>query len=172
MDSSVGFKVLATVQLALVFLSMEHCIAVVLHTTAALGPDRQFLRVNSTIPSFPDDVAAVMNSGPLEMRLCSYDDTIPLVEDITASAVDWGCYAVEKGIRTIPVAVNWMQESSTDLWRRLRVNCGCKYILYSVPYLRFEQPTRTWVYSTRKLPVGTSCPDYESQLCRNMFKSS
>ena len=176
MDSAVEFKVLSIFQVALVFLLMDYCSALpVARSTTAPGAaeiatGKQLLLVNSTIPRFPDGMAAIVNSGPLYMSLCEYAGPVPLMDDITASAMSWGCYAVEKGVPTIPVAVYWMQDSNTDLWQRLRANCGCEYIFYSVPYLRYEESTRTWVYSTRKVPVGTSCPDYKSPLCSHMLK--
>ena len=176
MDSAIGFKVIGIFKIAVVFLSMDYCVGVpVAHNTSATQATdtvtgKQLLRVNSTIPSFRDRMAAVVNSGPLEMRLCEYAGRAPLTEDITASAVSWGCYAVEQGVPTIPVAVYWMQESNTDLWQRLRDDCGCTFIFYSVPYLRLQQSTRTWLYSTKKVPVGTSCPNYESKSCSKIVK--
>ena len=136
-----------------------------------IATGKQLLLVNSTIARIRDYMAAIVNTGPLDVTLCEYAGPILLMDDITASAVSWGCNAVEKGVPTIPVAVYWMQDSNTDFWGLLCENCGCEYIFYSVPYLRNEESMKTWVYSTRKVPVRTSCPEYESPLCRNMFKS-
>ena len=177
MNSAVSLKFLAILQVAMVLLPLKYCSAVPMARNTALtqAPDmalaKPLLLVNNAIPGIRDGMAAVKNSVPQDVRLCEYAGSAPLMEDITASAVSWGCYAVEKGVPTIPVAVYWMQDSNTDLWQRLRANCGCEYIFYSVPYLRYEESTKTWMYSTRKVPVGTSCPDYESPLCSNMFKS-
>ena len=177
MDSAVEFKVLSIFQVALAFLLMPNSSAIPVprNTTeidaSEIATGKQLLLVNSTIARFRDGMAAIVNTGSLDMNLCEYAGPVPLMEDITASAVSWGCYAVEKGVPTIPLAVYLMQDSNTDLWGHLRANCGCEYIFYSVPYLRYEESTRTWVYSTRKVPVGTSCSEYESPLCSNIFKS-
>ena len=176
MDTVIGFKVMAIFKIVVVFLPMEYCYAVpVAHNTSAtqatdIVTGKHLLRVNSKIPSFGDSTAAVVNSGPQDMKLCEHAGSVPLQEDITESAVSWGCYAIEKGVRTIPVAVYWMQESKTDLWQRLREKCGCKYIFYRVPYLRYEESTGKWVYSTGQVPVGTSCSKYESKSCGEIVK--
>ena len=106
----------------------------------------------------------------LESRLCGYAGPTPQTEDISNLATSWACESVEAGIITLPEYVYKMQPHDPDLWVRLSENCGCTMILYSIPYLRYEESTNTWTYSTRKVPVGTSCPEYKSELCKMVVR--
>ena len=175
MDSAVEFKVFSIFQVALVFLLMDYCSAIPVQrsTTAPdaseIATGKQLLLVNSTIPRFPDGMAAMVNSGPLDMSLCEYAGPVPLMDDITASAVSWGCYAVEKGVPTIPVAVYWRIPTLTSGGVCAQTVVARIYFTASHIY-GDEESTSTRVYSTRKVPVGTSCPDYRSPLCSNMLK--
>ena len=127
-----------------------------------------FLRMKNTISSWSFDVAALSEGDSLQSKLCEYAGPAPQIEDISALAVSWSCESVEDGAITQPGYVYKIKPHNTELWIRMRENCGCQVIRYNIPYLRYEKSTKTWTFSTRKVPVGTSCLDYESEPCKNM----
>ena len=131
-----------------------------------------FLRVRNSIPSLGQSVDALSEDVPQQFKLCRYAGQPPQVEDISDLAMSWVCESVEDGAITLPQYVYKMKPHNPKLWKSMRQNCDCKEILYSIPYLRYKESTRTWTYSTRvKVPVGTSCPRYESESCTQMFEN-
>ena len=163
---------------SVLFVAVGNCLGLPAETTPTTSPasistqrtSMTFLRVKNTIPSWNFDVAALSEGVSLQSKLCEYAGPAPQIEDIPALAVSWVCESVEDGAITLPGYVYKMKPHNTDLWIRMRENCGCQVIRYSIPYLRYEESTKTWMLSTRKVPVGTSCPDYESEPCKKVLQ--
>ena len=165
------------VMASLYFLAAGNCFALAVPITSAVSVSTEdtsehILRVKNSIPSLGQSVDALSERASQQSTLCEYAGPAPHAEDISALAMSWVCESVEDGAITLPEYVYKMKPHDPQLWISMRENCGCEVILYSIPYLRYEESTKTWTYSTRvKVPVGTSCPGYESELCKKMFES-
>ena len=168
----------AMLKASVLFVVVGNCLGLPVETTPTTSPasistkrtNMTFLRVKNTIPSWNFDVAALSEGDSLQSKLCEYAGPAPQIEDIPALAVSWLCESVEDGAITLPGYVYKMKPHNTELWIRMRENCDCQVIRYSIPYLRYEESTKTWMFSTRKVPVGTSCPDYDSELCKKVLE--
>ena len=128
-----------------------------INTASTAGANNPLLSVNSTLPKLD---AAIYTADSQKMSLCLYAGSVPDEEDITSKATTWGCYAVEKGARTIPPAVFKMKIHNSNSWNVLRQKFGCSFIMYSVLYLRYQEARGTWILTSRRVPVATTCPTY------------
>ena len=150
----------AMLKASVIFLAVGNCFGLPLETTPTTSPasisikrtNMTFLTVKNTIPSWSFDVAAWSEGDSLQSKLCEYAGPAPQFEDIPALAVSWVCESVENGAITQPAYVYKIKPHNTELWIHMRENCGCQVIRYSIPYLRYEGSTKTWMFSTRKVP--------------------
>ena len=169
--TSACYLLTALLRTSVLFLAVGNCFGLPVtdrtDTPAPASNSEPFLIVKNRFPSLGYAAEKPFaKETSLESRLCGYAGPTPQTEDISNLATSWACESVEDGIITLPEYVYKMKPHDPDLWIRLSENCGCTMILYSIPYLWYEVSTNTWTYSTRKVPVGTSCPDYESELCK------
>ena len=130
-----------------------------INTASTAGAGNHLLRVNNTLPKLE---APIYTSNSQKMSLCLYAGSVPDEEDITANATTWGCYAIEKGVRTIPPAVYMIKEkiNNSKPWEFLQHKFGCTFIKYKVPYLRYQEERGTWILKSKSVPVATTCLKY------------
>ena len=132
------------------------------------GTRKYLLRVVNTLPTRGSPFKSLMEGDSLVFAFCKYAGSPPREEDVPALAIQWACIPVEYGAITIPMAVYMMKPSNENLWDRFREKCGCRTIIYTMTYLRYTS-TGAWIYSTRQVPVGTSCSEYHTDACTNFL---
>ena len=176
MATRLDTAILVWVQIALVSFSPEYCLAVPLTGSISTStdpseiPGKKILTVENTIRPLGSNVPVFKRKETVNALFCEHAGPAPYTEDITVEAVSWGCYAVKPGVTTIPVAVYKMKRSNSTLWRDLKDHCGCRFIVYKIPFLQYHESTGTWIYSTREVRVGTTCKDFNTPDCKNMSK--
>ena len=177
MASTCKISILGWVSVVLVSLSSVYCLAVPRTgsnstlTELLEKPGKKALIVENTIRPLGIGVSAFKTNGTVNALFCEHAGPAPHTEDITVGAVSWGCYAVKPGVTTIPMAVYKMKRSNRTLWHALKEHCGCSFINYKIPFLRYHESTGSWIYSTHKVHVGTTCTNFNTPDCKKMSKS-
>ena len=149
---------------------MSNCCVVPLTSATELTkkPSKHLLVVENTISNDFQDITAARR--PLNVHVaieqCIYAGDKPFLDPTTELAMDWVCETIRENTTTIPQYVYKMQPINRPLWNQLRQHCGCKQIKYTIPYVRLEASSSTWILDMQEVPVGTSCSNFDNDACR------
>ena len=116
-----------------------------------------------------DDLAARL-TGPVGHVLCRFAGPAPAADYVTSFAMDWACQPVRENVITKPQYVYKMEPFDKTLWNEFREQCGCRLISYTMPFLRFQASTSTWILDSQKVPVGTSCYELDAPQCKKVME--